>query len=54
VDWAFREGDPSVRNAVEVSFVENSGWWEPEAESFVKFWPAALRIERDRQANWRT
>lgn len=45
LDRALREGDELVENAVAVSFVEDTGWWEPAMRPFIDAWPAALRAE---------
>jgi len=52
MDRAMREGDPDVENAVAVSFVENTGWWDCATQPFIATWPAALRsgVERQRRA----
>ncbi|MEW6153554.1 MAG: hypothetical protein AB1673_06145 [Actinomycetota bacterium] len=49
LDRALREGDELVENAVAVSFVEDTGWWEPAMRPFIDAWPAALRAEALRQ-----
>jgi hypothetical protein len=53
LDVALREGTNDVQNAVSVSFVENSEWWDPATRPFVESWPAGLRGEVDRQRRTR-
>lgn len=48
------EGDASVRNAIAVSFVEDTAWWEPEQRAFVASWPKAVSDEADRQRQLRS
>lgn len=50
---ALTSGDEQVENAIAVSFVEDSAWWEPPAESFLRTWPAPLVQEVERQRAWR-
>lgn len=50
LDHALQHGDDAVRNAIQVSFVENVGPWDPSAADFIARWPAALREEAHRQA----
>jgi hypothetical protein len=52
-DEGLRTGDDSVENAVAVSFVEDTQWWDPARKKFIKSWPRALRDEATRQKNWR-
>lgn len=49
VDTALREGDGEVQNAMAVSFVEDTGWWDPEMAPFVAVWPEGLRAEAQHQ-----
>ena len=42
-------GDEYVTNAVAVSFVGDSGWWEPETQPLVNALPAGLLAEVERQ-----
>ncbi|MDQ3643705.1 MAG: hypothetical protein M3450_20120 [Actinomycetota bacterium] len=49
LDLALRDGDSEVENAVAVSFVEATGWWDPSMRAFIDTWPPALRAEADRQ-----
>lgn len=53
LERALIEGDDSVRNAVAVSFVEDTGWWDPEMSAFMTAWPAGLTAEAERQRRWR-
>ena len=53
LDAALREGDDAVQNLVGVSFVENVGPWDPNQADFIESWPDALRMEADRQRDWR-
>ena len=47
-----RNGDEQVKNAVAVSFVEDTPWWEADRQAFIATWPKALREEVKRQKNW--
>jgi hypothetical protein len=49
VDDALREGTDDVKNAVAVSFVEDTGWWDLATRPFIEVWPAALEAEVERQ-----
>jgi hypothetical protein len=49
VDTALREGDDAVENAIAVSFVEDTGWWDPDMDRFIAVWPDGLRAEAQRQ-----
>jgi hypothetical protein len=49
VATGLREGDDHVRDAMAVSFVEDTGWWEPEMHPFIATWPAGLAHELARQ-----
>lgn len=46
---ALIEGDDDVENAIAVSFVEDTGWWDPAMQSFIEAWPPDLRREAERQ-----
>ena len=48
-----RDGDEGVENAVAVSFVEDTPWWDTNRQAFIDSWPPALRAEAERQRNWR-
>jgi hypothetical protein len=50
IDHGIREGDDAVRNAVAVSFIEDTGCWEPAMQGFIDTWPPAIRTEADRQS----
>ena len=47
------DGDDYVKNVVAVSFVEDTGWWEPGMGAFIDVWPEALQAEDRRQRDWR-
>jgi hypothetical protein len=47
---ALEAGDPALRNAIEASFVENVGPWDPQMQPFIATWPNSLRGEAKRQA----
>ena len=49
VDDALTRGDDEVVNAVQVSFVENVGPWDPATRPCISTWPNALRNEARRQ-----
>lgn len=53
LDRSLTDGDDSVENAVAVSFVEDTGLWDPAMSGFVDAWPAGLAAEAERQRNWR-
>lgn len=53
LDRSLLEGDDSLENAVAVSFVEDTGWWDPAMSAFMNAWPAGLAAEAERQRNWR-
>lgn len=53
LDISLRDGDHSVQNLVAVSFVENVGPWDPSQAQFIESWPDALRLEAERQRDWR-
>ncbi|HUF97653.1 MAG TPA: hypothetical protein VMM60_05940 [Ilumatobacter sp.] len=53
LDRSLAEGDDFVSNAVAVSFVEDTGWWDPEMSGFMGAWPAGLTAEAERQRQWR-
>lgn len=53
VDVALRDGTDDVQNAIAVSFVEDTGWWDRATEPFIDAWPAGLRAEVDRQRSQR-
>ena len=49
--WTQRlaDGDAALDNAVAVSFVEDSGWWEPGKKDYLASWPSTLTVELNRQ-----
>jgi hypothetical protein len=49
IEAGLREGDEDVENAVAVSFVEDTGWWDESMQPFIAIWPAGLTRELDRQ-----
>jgi hypothetical protein len=53
VEVALGEGTDDVQNAMSVSFVEDTGWWDPATQPFVDAWPAGLRAEVERQRSQR-
>jgi hypothetical protein len=53
MDKGLREGDEDVENAVAVSFVENTGCWDPAMLPFIATWPEDLKAEAERQRFWR-
>jgi len=53
MDSALANGDEALNNAVAVSFVEDSGWWEPGKADYLACWPEALTLELNRQRDAR-
>jgi hypothetical protein len=53
IDMALRDGTDDVQNAMAVSFVEDTGWWDLAMQPFIAVWPSSLRAEAERQRNWR-
>jgi hypothetical protein len=49
VDRGLTDGDESVRNAIAVSFVEDTAWWDPNMGPYISTWPAGLTAEVQRQ-----
>jgi hypothetical protein len=49
IEVGLREGDEQVENAVAVSFVEDTGWWEESTQPFIARWHAGLAEELERQ-----
>lgn len=45
INCALVEGTEDVENAMAVSFVEDSGWWDTAMQPFVESWPPELRNE---------
>lgn len=55
LDQALGDGDEYVQNAVAVSFVEDSSWYQPEKQAYIATWPVRLRAEAEAQrAHWAT
>lgn len=54
IECALRDGREDVTNAMAVSFVEDTGWWDPGMQPFIDAWPSELRAEVDRQRHSRT
>ena len=48
LDLALATGDDPVRNAIAVSFVEDTGWWDPAMVAFIATWPPTLAAEVER------
>ena len=42
------EGDEYVNNAIAVSFVEDTPWWDETKFPFIAAWPEVLRAEAER------
>jgi hypothetical protein len=53
MDSALADGDEALENAAAVSFVEDSGWWEPGNGDYLACWPATLTEELNRQRGTR-
>jgi hypothetical protein len=49
VNRALLNGTDYVNNAVAVSSVEDTGWWDPAMQPFIESWPAGLQAEARRQ-----
>lgn len=48
VTRAFPVADDDLKNAIDVSFIEDTGWsHDPAVQDFVDSWPAELRAEID-------
>jgi hypothetical protein len=41
------DGDEYVQNAISVSFVEDTPWWDEHMAPFMAAWPEALRAEAE-------
>jgi hypothetical protein len=52
-ETGLREGDEAVENAVAVSFVEDTDWWDDSMRLFIARWPTGLaeEVERQRRAS---
>lgn len=48
------DGDEYVENAVAVSFVEDTGWWDRLMQPFMATWPLPLQEEAERQRQARS
>lgn len=46
---ALRTSEDAVQNAVAVSFVEDTGWWDTAMDACLATWPPALAAEAERQ-----
>jgi hypothetical protein len=53
LETLLREGDNTVVNLVQVSFVENIGPWDDETGRFIEMWPPLLLKEAERQRDWK-
>lgn len=53
LDSALADGDEALDNAVAVSFVEDSAWWEPGKDEYLASWPSTLTDEVNRQRGTR-
>ena len=53
INRALVEGSEDIRNAVAVSIVEDTGWWDPAMQGFIESWPSQLKQEARRQKAWR-
>ena len=53
VDEGLAYGDAALENAIAVSFVADTGWWDAAMRPFIDTWPTNLRDEVSRQENWR-
>jgi hypothetical protein len=49
IDRALREGNDPGNNAMAVSFVEDTPWWDEAMQPFIARWPEGLRAEADTQ-----
>lgn len=53
LDAGLSQGDERVVNAVAVSFIEDSAWWDPSSRAFIASWPSGLAREVERQRSAR-
>ncbi len=53
LDGALSTGDDEVENAVAVSFVEDSSWWDVNVQFFIATWPPGLMAGMERQRGWK-
>ena len=49
ISHALTEGNDYIRNAIAVSFVEDTGLWDADVGPFIDSWPAPLRTEAEYQ-----
>ncbi|HEX7167067.1 MAG TPA: hypothetical protein VF230_08810 [Acidimicrobiales bacterium] len=49
-ELGLHDGNEAVENAVAVSFVEDTPWWDPDRAEFIETWPTGLRNEAERQS----
>lgn len=49
LDWGLTEGDEALDNAISISFVEDTGWWESGLDEYLASWLLALTAELARQ-----
>jgi len=49
IDRALLLGNDDVSDAIAVSFVEDTGWWDPAMQPFIASWPPGLQAEARRQ-----
>ena len=49
IERALLNGTEDVSNAMAVSFVEDTGWWDPAMQPFIASWPSGLQAEAQRQ-----
>ena len=49
IDRALLLGNDYVSNPIAVSFVEDSGWWDPAMQPFIASWPPGPQAEARRQ-----
>lgn len=54
INRALVDGTEDVENAMAVSFVEDTGWWDAEIQPFIESWPSELRSEALRQKKLRS
>ncbi len=54
INRALVDGTEDVENAMAVSFVEHTGWWDAEMQPFIESWPSKLRSEALRQKKLRS
>jgi hypothetical protein len=47
VSTGLTDGDEYVQNAISVSFVEDTPWWDEQMFPFMAVWPKALQAEAE-------